>query len=110
MRFLHAEKSLMTPADVSNNRLLIYLSLAHCGLQQLVVPPLPNLRVLDVGWNRLTSVEGDALDHQLPNLQDLSLTTNPLISPFLTMRSKDTLFSVVTRLWTCPVSACKTRT
>ena len=98
MRFLHAEKSLMTPADVSNNRMLVYLSLAQCRLEQLAVPLLPNLRVLDVGWNRLTSISGDSLHRQLPKLRDLTLANNPLLSPFLALRSGDEPFGSVVRL------------
>ena len=84
MRFLNAEGSRLTAADLSNNTMLTYLSLANCSLR--LVHPLtsPNLRTLDLSENLIFEFSVDQL-RGLENLQTLNLAGNPLKSLFPTL-------------------------
>ena len=47
LRYLDINRSAMKPTNLFNNTLLIYLNLQLCSLTSLVLPKLPNLRILD---------------------------------------------------------------
>ena len=54
VRYLDGERSGLTPAQLQNNTLLIYLSLQHCHLSVLHLPfSLLNLQILDIGFNHI---------------------------------------------------------
>ncbi|PVD19128.1 hypothetical protein C0Q70_21691 [Pomacea canaliculata] len=55
--------------------------LAQCDLTHLDTVRLPNLQILDLSQNLLTSVSGEFLT-SLQNLRQLFLSNNPLIYPF----------------------------
>ncbi|KAK7096174.1 hypothetical protein V1264_005503 [Littorina saxatilis] len=79
LRYLDASRSGMTMDDVSTNVYLTWLRLASCGIMELPVMDLPNLRLLDLSDNRLTSLRMDVF-LSLTNLVVLSLAGNPLLS------------------------------
>ena len=81
LRYLDASGSVMSPDDVSQNSLLVYLSLANCGLPALNTLALSNLRHLDLSNNFLVSFTREQL-HQLPNLMYLRLSSNPIKAVF----------------------------
>ena len=81
VRFLDAEGSEVTAADLSNNTMLIYLSLANSSLRLLHRLSLPNLRSLDLSENLITELSVDHL-LGLNNLRTLRLAGNPLQSLF----------------------------
>ena len=81
LRFLDAHGSAVTPEDLANNTMLIFLNLAECRLQRLARMRLPNLRKLDLSRNRLKSIGADRLV-DMNKLQVLSLAGNPLTSLF----------------------------
>ena len=88
IRFLHGDGSGMTMADVSNNSMLVHLSLRRCHLAQLSSISLPNLRFLDLTDNVLRVVLAKHFYH-LQNLKHLILAGNPLQPSFV----KDTNLS-----------------
>ena len=79
LRFLEARASGLTPANVRECSMLVYLGLAECSLTSVELPALPNLLQLDLSDNHLTSLTSQ---HFLPanNLRLLSLAGNPLKS------------------------------
>ncbi|XP_025085565.1 G-protein coupled receptor GRL101-like [Pomacea canaliculata] len=79
LKFLDARGSAMTFSDLSDNTMLIHLSLAQCGLTHAPSVGFPNLRSLDLSDNLLHSISSDLLD-KLPRLETLSLADNPLTS------------------------------
>ena len=81
MRFLKVEGSVLTTPHLSNNSMLIHLSLANCSLTSVHHLTLPNLRTLDLSENVVTVIR---LDHLLGlnNLRTLRLAGNPLQSLF----------------------------
>ena len=81
LRYLDASGSGMSPDDVSQNSLLVYLSLANCGLSTLNTLAMSNLQHLDLSDNLLASVTHQDL-LQLPNLIHLRLSGNPIRSLF----------------------------
>ena len=86
VRSLNAEGSEVTAADLSNNTMLIYLSLANCSLRLLHHLSLPNLRSLDLSENLITELSVDQL-RGLNNLRMLRLAGNPLQSLFTAPRN-----------------------
>ena len=82
VRFLHGGGSGMTLANVSESRMLVYLSLENCRLARLSVTSLPNLLILDLTGNLLTAVLAEHL-RPLKNLRQLVLVGNPLLPSFL---------------------------
>ena len=80
LRYLDARGSGINYPN-SNNSLLIYLSLASCGLIEVTELSLPSLLTLDLSDNHLTSIT-DQLLSRLPNLRHLMLANNPLYSVF----------------------------
>ena len=75
LRYLDARDSGLNYPN-SNNSLLIYPSLARCGLIEVTELSLPNLLTLDLSDNRLTSITDQHLS-RLPNLWHLMLANNP---------------------------------
>jgi hypothetical protein len=67
----------MSLENVTDNVYLVWLSLAACGLHQLTDVDLPNLRVLDLSDNHLTTLYTDSV-LQLSNLVELDLRGNGL--------------------------------
>ncbi|XP_070174426.1 G-protein coupled receptor GRL101-like [Littorina saxatilis] len=81
LRFLDASGSSMTPELLSNNLMLIHLSLADCNLTVLDVLSFPNLLILDISYNRVSSTRSLRLSG-VPLLRELSLAGNPLVHVF----------------------------
>ncbi|XP_070173749.1 G-protein coupled receptor GRL101-like [Littorina saxatilis] len=79
LRFLYAAGTGMTPRDLADNSLLIYLSLARCSLTHLHNLILANLRVLDLSDNDLGWLRSNQLGRSA-NLHTLVLSGNPLVS------------------------------
>ncbi|KAL8560514.1 hypothetical protein ACOMHN_023787 [Nucella lapillus] len=81
IRYLDASGSGVRVDILVNNAMLVYLSLNSCNLTDLALPKLSNLKVLDVSYNRLTTVTMEHL-RNVSNLNNLVLTRNPLTSLF----------------------------
>ena len=79
LRYLDAARSSMRPGRMTENRYLVWFSLASCRLESLPVVELPNLQVLDLSHNRLLSLHTDIMS-SLSNLRVLRLAGNPLVS------------------------------
>nr|KAG5698009.1 hypothetical protein BaRGS_005827 [Batillaria attramentaria] len=61
LRYLDARGSGMNLEDFVDNRMLIYLSLADCGLEQLHAVDLPNMHSLDLSYNGISMINVDDL-------------------------------------------------
>ena len=81
IRYLNASDSGMTPANLTNNRMLIHLDLSRCGLGDIRTPFLPNLNSLDLSDNLITNITTDQL-FQSSHLKVIVLSGNPLSSLF----------------------------
>ncbi|KAL8562025.1 hypothetical protein ACOMHN_031796 [Nucella lapillus] len=79
LRYLNADHTGMTLQDVTDNYLLVRLSLRYCGIQEIGVVNLLNVQSLDLSHNVLTSFSGVELK-AMTNLRLLSLAFNELIS------------------------------
>ena len=79
LRYLDAGHSLMTLGDLVNNSYLVWLSLHSCQLQELSNSSLGNLQTLDVSNNLIESVDVDSF-HFFPNLKEIRLSNNPLVT------------------------------
>ena len=77
LRFVEGRGSGLKPSDFVSNAMLVYLGLASCGLTQLLLPTLHNLRSLDLSGNHLQALNGKDL-LVLEQLKTLSLSGNPL--------------------------------
>ena len=77
LRFLEGRGSLMKPADFASNTMLIHLGLSSCGLTQIGLPRLQNLRNLDLSDNRLYVLNDEDMA-AMRGLKELSLSGNPL--------------------------------
>ncbi|KAL8619707.1 hypothetical protein ACOMHN_025793 [Nucella lapillus] len=86
LRFLHAPETGLSPQELETNSMLIYLSLAKCGLKDFNNVEFPNLRILDLSNNELSLLRTTQLT-KMNNLQKLSLAGNPLNFPILTEHS-----------------------
>ena len=82
LRFLEGRGSGLKPGDFTSNSMLIYLGLASCGLTQLDLPTLRNLRSLDLSDNHLHALNNEDLS-AVEQLHTLSLAGNPLSSQSL---------------------------
>ena len=82
LRFLEGRGSGMKPADFANNTMLIHLGLASCGLTQLNLPMLRNLKRLDVSDNILQALNSEDLC-AAERLTTLSMSGNPLSLPVI---------------------------
>ncbi|KAK7469714.1 hypothetical protein BaRGS_00036296, partial [Batillaria attramentaria] len=81
LRFLDARSTNISPVDVVNNAMLISLGLANCRLSTLGGLRLPNLRILDLSDNHLTTIAREDFTF-LQNLNVLILARNDLSSFF----------------------------
>ena len=81
LRFLDGRGSGMSGRELSNNTMLVHLSLASCGLRRVDELNLPNLHVLDLNDNQLREVHLSEF-RRLPRLERLSVSRNPLVSLF----------------------------
>ena len=82
LRSLDVSGTDMKPSSLGENSLLVQVSFSNCGLDVLVISRLPNLRILNLGNNRLLSLDADAFAN-LTNLKILNLARNPIHSYFL---------------------------
>ena len=71
----------MSGRELSNNTMLVHLSLASCGLRRVDELNLPNLHVLDLSDNQLREVYLSEF-RRLPRLERLSVSGNPLVTLF----------------------------
>ena len=81
LRFLDGRGSGLSGPELSNNIMLVYLSLASCGLTHVGELNLPNLRILDLNDNQLGEIHVAEL-RLLSNLETFSLSGNPLVTLF----------------------------
>ena len=81
LRFLDARGSGMNVDQLSENSMLIHLSLGRCGVKHISNFTFHNLHSLDLSDNLLTEVSGYHLRH-MPQLTALFLAGNPLSSVF----------------------------
>ena len=79
LRYLNADGTGMKPQDVSSNKLLIHLSLQHCGISDIGTVDLPNLRSLDLSHNFLVNFTGLEIAN-LNNLRSLRVASNRFLS------------------------------
>ncbi|XP_070175584.1 G-protein coupled receptor GRL101-like [Littorina saxatilis] len=94
VRYLDVRDSGMQLTALSSNTMLVFLSLARCGVMRLDDVNLPNLRSLDLSDNQIASVSV-ANVKRFPNLQVLFLAGNPIVFLFT---DNDSLSSEVTTL------------
>ena len=97
LRSLDARGTDMKPSSVANNSMLVYLNMARCHLRVLHLPYLPNLRILDVSDNSLTTLADKYLT-KLPNLLVLLINRNPVTSDFLTHLENEQVFPSILHL------------
>ena len=71
----------MSGRELSNNTMLVHLSLASCGLRRVDELNFPNLHVLDLNDNQLREVHLSEF-RRLPRLERLSVSGNPLVTLF----------------------------
>ena len=83
LRYLDAGHSLMTLGDLVNNSYLVWLSLHSCQLQEFSNSSLGNLQTLDVRNNLIQSVNVDSF-YFLPNLKEIWLSNNPIVTVIAT--------------------------
>ena len=84
LRFLKMRSNGLSATDLSNNTMLIHLSLANCSLRIVGYLTLSNLRSLDLSANLITEFSVDQL-RGLYNLRTLRLASNPLQSLYPTL-------------------------
>ena len=77
LRYLDAGGSGMSPANLTYNVYLVYLSLARCSLVDFTEMNFPNLQALDLGDNELKTINMGSFV-SLQNLKSLHLAQNPL--------------------------------
>ena len=81
LRYLDAADSGVTQTDLSSNIMLVYLSLARCGIPSMNNFTFPNLHTLDVRQNNIEKISAKHLV-SMPFLKQLFLATNPVQSLF----------------------------
>ena len=81
LRFLDGRGSGMSGRELSNNTMLVHLSLVSCGLRRADELNFPNLHVLDLSNNQLREVYLSEF-RRLPRLERLSVSGNPLVTLF----------------------------
>ena len=84
----------MNFSDVANNTMLIYLSLAECGLTYFPEVVLPNLHTLNLSGNLIRSINDSHLKGS-PNLKVLSLSGNRLSTFYATPSPRYSFFSLL---------------
>lgn len=101
----------MAPRDFGSNVDLVWLGLASCRLRYVTEMALPLLRTLDLSRNEFASLDLDVF-LALPNLRQLRLSGNPLVSllhsppsshprphPHPSLRSVDLSFTRLSRFY-----------
>ena len=81
LRYLDVRGTGMSPQELQDHDMLIYLSLAKCGLKETGNLSFPNLHSLDLSTNSLVSAAFHSLGN-LRNLHHLTLSENPMTSIF----------------------------
>ena len=81
LRYLDVRGSGMNMHQLGDNRMLLHLGLARCGVRAVSNFTFPNLHSLDLSDNLLKEVHGDHFIH-MPRLTVLFLAGNPLTSVF----------------------------
>ena len=82
LRYLHVSgDEAMTPALLKDNVMLVYLSLARCGLTSADDLRFPNLHTVDLSDNRIRAISFDQLSF-LVNLKSLCLSGSPVTALF----------------------------
>ena len=71
----------MSARELSNNTLLVHLSLARCGLTRVGDLNFPNLHILDLSDNQMVEIHLVEF-RRLPNLERLFVSGNPLVTLF----------------------------
>ena len=79
LRFLDARNSGMSPGDLVHNFYLIWLNLAHCGIEELPAMAFHNLVALDLSENLIQYVDMNIFQ-KLENLRVLILHNNRISS------------------------------
>ena len=97
LRYLDASDSGLTLQHLTNNRMLVYLSLVRCGLTHVGNVTLPNVRSLDLSNNEIRSVTMGDLN-LFPNLRELSAAGNPLASLILVDTNNSVDFPLIVSL------------
>ncbi|XP_025085575.1 G-protein coupled receptor GRL101-like [Pomacea canaliculata] len=95
LRFLDARSSGLTLRDVSNNTMLVHLSLANCNITSLQAVNLINLRSLDLSDNLIQVINSQFL-WNFHKLQSLSLSGNPLVSLYPVGEDVPFIFTYIT--------------
>ena len=90
VRYLDVRGTGMTAHQLSDNHMLIHLSLASCEVLAVSNFTFPNLHSLDLSDNLLTEVSGHHFRH-VPQLGVLFLEGNPLTSVFNVLDSNHEL-------------------
>ncbi|KAL8609811.1 hypothetical protein ACOMHN_052865 [Nucella lapillus] len=81
LRYLDASGSGLKAESLCRNTMLVYLNLTNCSITELLLPVLPNVKILDVSSNLLAGIFLDTLKN-VSNLNHLVLANNPLTSVF----------------------------
>ena len=94
LRYLDASRTYMSPPLLTRNLMLVYLSLRKCGLVSADHLGFPNLHVLDLCDNSISSVSQKQLKGW-PNLRVLRLAGNPLKANIIKDTSSYALTSLI---------------
>ena len=79
LRYLDATGSGMTPSHFKNNTYIVRLSLVQCNISFLPHTRFPNLKYLDLSYNKMTIFKLNAFN-DMPNLHTLILKWNTFTS------------------------------
>ena len=90
LRYLDARGSFLSPRDLKNNTMLIFLGLSACGVQVMDDFVFPNLHALDLSNNEIADIRTTHLV-PMPKLQVLFFSGNPLVSLFIDGDKKQSL-------------------
>lgn len=78
LRYVDASGTGMSPGEFSRMFYLSSLTLSRCGLHSISNMSLPNLNILDLSYNMISSVDMFGFS-RLKNLKELRLLGNPLV-------------------------------
>ena len=97
LRYLDARGTGMNVHQLSDNQMLIHLSLARCAVGTVSSFTFQNLRSLDLNDNLLTEVSFHHFRY-MPHLTCLFLAGNPLTSTFLLLNDSSSKLQKITML------------